>query len=158
MLTLKQINDRILTPALQLLPDRMDSPRARIQLLAIHLQEDPLQERIQRGNGPARGLFQFERGGGVRGVLSHESTNDYAVTVCTARGVSPEDKAVWQSLETDDILAGCFARLLLWTDPKAMAQNANQGWGLYARVWRPGKPHPEKWDDNYARAEHTIMG
>ena len=157
-MTLDELNDRVLTPALELLPDRMESPRARVMLLAINLQEDPLQERTQRGNGPARGLFQFERGGGVRGVLSHPATAEVASVVCTARGVAPEERAVWNSLQTDDILAACFARLLLWTDPKPMAQNAGQGWGLYARVWRPGKPHPEKWDDNYARAEHTIMG
>lgn len=158
MLTLEQVNQTIITPALQLLPPEMDRPRARIQLLAIGLQESEFKHRVQMGGGPARGFWQFERGGGVRGTLAHEDSAEYASMICTARGVKPEEFAVWNALATDDILAACFARLLLWTDPKPMAQNAGQGWGLYARVWRPGKPHPEKWDDNYARAEHTIMG
>lgn len=155
---LKSMNERVLTPALQLLPAQMDRPLARIMMLAINLQEDPLQERIQRGNGPARGLWQFERGGGVRGVLAHPSTAAIADSVCVARAVVAEESAVWRLLQTDDVLAACFARLLLWTDPKPMATNADEGWGLYARVWRPGRPHPEKWNDNYARAHTTIMG
>lgn len=158
MLTLTQINDNILTPALQLLPVQMDSKPARIMLLAINLQEDPMQERIQRGMGPARGLWQFERGGGVRGVLSHDATEGMAEAICVARGVMAEEGAVWRNLQTDDILAACFARLLLWSDPKPLPTEANGGWGLYARVWRPGKPHPDRWNANYERAHETIMG
>lgn len=157
MLTLDQVNRLIIAPALELLPAAMDRPYARVQMLAIHLQEDPRQERIQRGNGPARGLWQFERGGGVRGVLSHPSSSALADSVCVARAVVAEEGAVWRALQTDDILAACFARLLLWTDPRPMAKDAAEGWALYARVWRPGKPHPEKWDNNYARAKFAIM-
>lgn len=55
----------ILDPALKLLPS-MDSVRARMMLLAIGLQESRFEHRRQLGNGPARGFWQFESGGGVR--------------------------------------------------------------------------------------------
>lgn len=158
MLTLQQLNSQVLTPALQLLPNKMDTSDARVELLAITQQEDKQQERVQRNGGPAHGLWQFEKGGGVHGVLTHPASADLAESVCTARGVVAEEGAVWRALPTDDILAAALARLLLWTDPKPMARNASEGWGLYARVWRPGKPHPEVWDDNYARAQKAVQG
>ncbi len=43
-------------PALSLLPGKMDTPEARVMLLAIGLQESHLTFRRQRPTGPARGL------------------------------------------------------------------------------------------------------
>ena len=57
-------------------------------LLAIGLQESRLTHRRQIG-GPARGLWQFERGGGVAGVLRHAASRDHALSVCDARRVAP---------------------------------------------------------------------
>lgn len=155
---LQTLNRTVITPALQLFPPHMDTPRARVELLAIQQQEDRDQERYQRGGGPARGLWQFERAGGVRGVLRHEETREMAHAICVARGVLAEENAVWRRLPNDDILAACFARLLLWSDPKPMAQNAIEGWALYARTWRPGKPRPDEWEGNYARSETAVLG
>ena len=150
-------NETILTPALALLPAKMGSKLARVMMLAIGLQESHFQYRRQI-NGPARGFWQFESGGGVKGVMTHPSSINLAQAVCKARGVPFERQAVYDALENDDLLAACFARLLLWTDPKAMPDNADDGWSLYTRVWRPGKPHPKTWPDFYRQAWATING
>jgi hypothetical protein len=147
-----------ITPALALLPGRLDSPEARCMMLAIGLQESRLIARAQivngGGKGPARGLWQFERGGGVRGVLEHPATKAAAGAVCLARQVAPTPPAVWAALETDDVLAAAFARLLLLADPKplpALGDSAG-AWACYLRNWRPGKPKPDSWPAVYAQA------
>lgn len=130
----------------KLLPMKMDSPFARINQAAIGYQEsDGYLTRRQYGNGPARGYWQFEEGGGVRGVMEHKSTAELARSVCHARGVPFVRRTVWEALETDDVLAAAFCRLLMWTDSGKLPTNEADGWAMYARTWRPGKPHPDKW-------------
>lgn len=144
-------------PALALLPANMDSPAARVMLLAIGLQESRFVHRRQIG-GPARGFWQFEKGGGVRGVLTHAASASLARQVCEVRGVAPTSAAVYAQLESDDVLAAAFARLLLWTDPARLPDvgDSKGGWDLYARTWRPGKPHPETWPAMYAQALAAV--
>lgn len=145
-------------PALALLPGKMDNDRARIQMLAMGLQESRFIHRRQLGNGPARGLWQFERGGGVKGVLEHPASATLARDICIAMDVEPVPRPVWTALETNDVLAGVFARLLLWTDAKPLpAIGDEQGaWAYYIRNWRPGKPHPETWPGFYRRAVDFV--
>lgn len=156
MLT-ETIRREAILPALALLPARMNSPNAIALLLAIGLQESRLTHRRQIG-GPARGLWQFERGGGVRGVLEHPSSKKLAAAVCEARGVEPIASRVYEALEDDDVLAAAFARLLLWTDPKPLPAigDTQSGWDLYIRTWRPGKPHRHTWDALYATAIEDL--
>ncbi|MCY1194844.1 hypothetical protein D9M72_61530 [compost metagenome] len=141
-------------PALALLPAKMDTPAARVQLLAIGLQESRFLYRRQLGNGPARGLWQFERTGGVRGVLTHPASREYAYRICGGRGLSPVAAAVHPALETDDVLAAAFARLLMWTDGWRLpvVGDVQGGWEMYIRTWRPGKPHQQTWAGLYAQA------
>lgn len=156
---------RIMEPAMDLLPARMGSIEARIMLLAIALQESGLAHRWQVVDlrrpaikGLARGLMQFEKGGGVKGVLTHPASRDYAADVCLARGVVAAPIQVYQALDQDDVLAVALGRLLLWTDPRALpaADDVLGGWNLYQRVWRPGKPHPDKWAGNHAVARAAL--
>ena len=158
MMDLAELNDRVLSPALALLPIAMDSVKARVQLLAMTRQEDPQQLRRQMGNGPARGLWQFERGGGVKGVMGHHTTTGHAHRLCAERGVPWDAPAIWAKLETDDLLACGFARLLLYSDPKPLPaiDDPQAGWDLYMRTWRPGQPHPEKWPGNHAAARRAL--
>lgn len=155
---LRVITDSAINPALALLPPGMDSVKARVMLLAIGLQESRFEHRRQIG-GPARGFWQFERGGGVVGVLSHASSKAHALRICEARGVKPIAADVYEALDDDDVLAAAFARLLLWTDPKALPDvgAAAAAWALYLRTWRPGKPHPRTWNDLYAKAVSEVQ-
>lgn len=144
--------NQIIRPALARLPCG-GAERAEVMMIAIALQESALKYRRQI-KGPARGLWQFEQGGGVRGVLAHPMSKRHAIDVCEARNVNPTAADVYGRLEHDDILAACFARLLLWTDPQPIPEVGDElpGWKLYERTWRPGKPHPEKWAACYQRA------
>ena len=129
----------------KLLPLKMDSHFARVNQAAIGQQESGYLVRRQYGNGPARGYWQFEEGGGVKGVMEHKSSAEIARSVCHARGVPFVRRAVWEALETDDVLAAAFCRLLMWTDSGKLPTTEADGWAMYARTWRPGKPHPDKW-------------
>ncbi|KNE23830.1 hypothetical protein [Achromobacter spanius] len=147
------ITHAAIVPALALLPPAMNTSQARILLLAIGLQESRFQHRRQIG-GPARGFWQFERNGGVQGVLTHSASRDDALRICADRHVVPDSATVHAALETDDVLAAAFARLLLWTDPRRLPAigDADGAWALYLRTWRPGKPHPHTWPALYAKA------
>lgn len=152
--------DEAVAKALGILPAQMDTTQARCMLYAIGLQESGFQYRYQLvdgkpdAKGPARGYWQFERGGGVRGVMQHHSSETYAERLCHTRGVPFKFEDVWQRLEVDDVLAAGFARLLLWTDPGALPPLSDQraAWDCYVRTWRPGKPHLSRWFDNHAQA------
>ena len=169
------IDKTVLDPALRLLPSGMGSPQARAMLLAICGQEadfthrwqvvDPSRPEIR---GPARGLFQFERGGGVKGVLTHPATKALAARVCAEHGIRAEVGAVHLALESDDILAACFARLLLWSDPSPLPAIGakSSAFDLYLRTWRPGAYTRgnragrlrlrKKWDEYYDQAVAAI--
>lgn len=156
---LNNISKTAISPALALLPASMDSAAARVMLLAIGLQESRFVHRRQIG-GPARGFWQFERGGGVRGVLTHPASRDRAKHICGLRQVDAVAAAVYDALDTDDVLAAVFARLLLWTDAARLPAvgDVQGGWDLYARTWRPGKPHPHTWPALYAEAVASAGG
>lgn len=146
--------------ALFMLPPAMTSPQARVMLYAIGLQESRFQHRDQVDKpgrfvkGPALGFWQFERGGGCRGVVEHPASRYWMAQVCAARNVAFTQTAIWYAIENDDVLAAAAARLLLFTDPKRLPAVGEEkaAWNLYARTWRPGKPHPETWPALYAEA------
>ncbi|MFY4004882.1 hypothetical protein [Achromobacter denitrificans] len=162
---LKIALDTAITPALALLPAKMDTPEARIMLLAIGLQESRFEHRRQlvgsppRPVGPAKSFWQAEQGGGmVHGVRLHAATSATAARLYQARGVSPRDAAIWDAIEHDDVLAAGLARLLLWSDPGRLPPVGDEqgAWAQYLRTWRPGKPHPETWPDLYRQSVSEV--
>jgi hypothetical protein len=162
----EQILDKVIKPALDMLvPHGLPHTiPAKVMLYAIGLQESKLSHRYQviagGGKGPARGLWQFEKGGGVKGVLGHKNSAGIAAIIAAERIGSTDPAQIWEALEYDDILACVFARLLLWTDPKPLpgaGPAAEQdAWAYYLRNWRPGKPHPEVWPGNWKAALEVI--
>ena len=170
MTLLRKITTSAITPALALLPGKMDSREARVLLLAIGLQESRFEHRFQivpgrpGAKGPARGFWQFELGtaaskGGVWGVFLHPDTNSLLKAVAAARGVPASPSNIWQAIESDDVLAAGVARLLIYTDSLKLPVlgDVAGAWKLYAaRCWRPGKPHPETWAGYYAQALEGI--
>ena len=131
-------------------------------LLCIALQESgpELSARYQNSPsstpGAAKGFFQFEAGGGCRGVLTNQATETLAKQLCEECAVLAEQSAVWRALEGHDLLAVGFARLLVYSDASPLPQNEQEGWAYYMRTWRPGRPDPDRWTANWAQADATL--
>lgn len=151
---------RILTPGLEVMASvcgvRVSAAATR-WLLAVALQKSALEARYQRiGSailaGPARGWWQFDQGGGVKGVLRHPTSAARAGKLCDWYAVEREPHAVWRALEGHDGLATGFARLLLLTDPRPIPDTVDTAWICYLRLWRPGKPHPNAWPAHWRAA------
>lgn len=148
--------------ALFMLPPAMTSPQARVMLYAIGLQESRFEYRrqmLKKGVellpiGPAKSFWQFERGGGCKGVVEHPASRFWMSRICQERKVEFNATAIWNAMETDDVLAAAAARLLLFTDPKKLPEVGDEvgAWNLYVRTWRPGKPHRDTWAALYAEA------
>lgn len=160
---LKKIIATGISPALALLPAAMDTPAARIMLLAIGLQESRFVHRRQIA-GPARGFWQFEKGtrasrGGVWGVFLHAASKGHLAALCKARSVAFDPDAIYGALEYDDVQAAGVARLLLWIDPRPLPAigDVEAAWALYLRTWRPGKPKPDSWPDLYRQAAAGVV-
>jgi hypothetical protein len=154
--------------ALQILPGQMDSERARVMLFGIGLQESRFEHRRQlvkvRGElqpvGPAKSFWQGELTGGMcSGVKNHPATRFWAHHLCQVRRCDFTARAMWNAIESDDVLAAGLARLLLFSDPRTLPQvdDANGAWNLYIRTWRPGKPHRQTWDRCHADAVEFVI-
>lgn len=155
-MTLDDITKTAILPALNLIGVK-NTQEALVELLAIGLQESRFIYRRQIG-GPARSFWQFEQGGGVKGVLNHEATQAKARALCAAREVDATPAAVYNRLEHDDVLGAGFARLLLLSDPRPLPGlgKADDAWSYYLRNWRPGKPHPQTWPGFYQQALEYV--
>jgi hypothetical protein len=146
----------VIKPGLALLPEKMNTPEAVAMLLTIGKQESRFEYRKQI-NGPARGFYQFENGGGVKGVMKHPATKHIISGVISKLGIRGED--CYDCLTTDDALATVFARLLLYTHPKplpSLESDPEESWKYYIDTWRPGKPHRETWDQFRIDAALTV--
>lgn len=150
-----------LEPALLLLPQKMSTNPARAMVIAICLQESQLKDRKQIG-GPARSYAQFEKGGGVVGVLNHYASRQHARIVLSRLDYSEDSgpDACFIAIEHNDILCAAFSRLLLYTLPELMPVKGDpdHGWHCYQKAWRPGKPHRSTWNANFAEAWQTVEG
>jgi hypothetical protein len=157
--TLDHLRRHIFPVAFSLLPGKMDTPAARAQTLTIALQESECKSRRQIGGGPARGLYQFEHGtpetrGGVTGVLMHAASRPHLERALITLQYPSTADALYAAVEHNDVLATICARLLLWTDARPLPgpREPSEGWGLYMRTWRPGRPHRETWDQYFLQA------
>lgn len=163
------LHDFIDSVALQLFPERFNTPAARALVLAIGLQESHLVHRRQlvggarywwqSKNAPAAGFFGFERIG-IRGVMKHRTTGPMARAVLQLFSYPEDVDTIHEALTHNDILAVAFARLALWriVDPLPGEGEWEKGWEQYLSVWRPGKPRPDEWKDNFAQAWEAVKG
>lgn len=159
-----EVHRYILPAAFALLPEPMQSERAAAMVLAIGLQESRFLHRRQLENGPAHGFWMFEHAG-VVGVLRHPRSQPAVDVVLRILryALEPGSRShlVYAALPHNDILAACFARLLLWTVPGELPgpDDAAIGWEQYREGWRPGKPRRETWDSCYGEAwTRVLMG
>lgn len=155
--TVEYVANVVIPAALKLLPVRMDSLEARAMLLAIGLQESRFKYRAQIG-GPAEGFWQFESGGGWKGVLQHDASKSLATEALATMAYGAPSLDDYHAIEQNDLLACVFARLLLWTHPKALPQRwqTDYAWRYYLDLWRPGRPHRETWGDFFEDAWAQI--
>lgn len=168
---IEQVIRYVLPATRDLLPPAMFvSPRAWAMLIAIGLQESKFLERRQLGHGPARGFWQFERGGGTKGVIQHPDTRELAAKVLRDLRyphLVGKAREVHYALHDNDVLACAFARLLLWTVPGSLPSRHNPvtAWQQYLEGWRPGAyeeerlagtPPPQRWNDNYVEAWERL--
>lgn len=151
--------DRTIPSAMAMLPGRMDTPEAKAMLLAIGLQESRFRHRVQVG-GPAHGFWQFESGGGIKGVLAHASSRPFILPVCATLCYPAKQKECYEAVTHNDTLACVFARLLLWTVPGVLPtmNEPGKGWAQYLSGWRPGKPHPSTWSQHFSHAWTIVTG
>lgn len=152
-MTLFFVHRHVIPAAFSLLPEKMRSREAHAMLLAIGLQESAFEHRAQVPTGPGRGFFQFEKFGGVRGVLVHRASEPHiAYVLHKLRYAGASTQECYEAIEHNDVLACCFARLLLWTDPRPLPgpHDWETAWRIYLDCWRPGavlkKPvgHPDR--------------
>lgn len=164
------MRETIIDPALAFMANalklaRLDSTEAGVMILAIFGQEGDFQYRRQIG-GTARSFAQFEAAG-ARGVMVHPASSPLAHAILDALDIPTDIPTVHEALAWNDHLAVAMARLLLWTDPAPLPAviDAATAWTIYLRLWRPGKPGPDRWAANhaaavaaYARAPGTPLG
>lgn len=148
--------DQVIEPTLREMPDRMTSDAARIMLLAIGRQESAFAHRAQV-RGPARGLWQFEVAG-ITGVMRHPHSAAETRYWCDLHDVACTPMGIYHALNGNDVFACGIARLLLWTDHKALPARGdeNAAWACYLRNWRPGRPSRMRWEQSYPAATRVV--
>lgn len=151
----------ILPAAYAILPAKMNSPQATAFLLCVGLQESDFVARRQGGGGPAKSLWQFEKAG-IRGVAQHPSSRDYLKAALASLQYSSsvgQTAQLHAIIEHNDVLAATMARLLLYTLPARLPgrEDESVAFGQYLACWRPGKPRPLDWPQNYARAWDLVQ-
>lgn len=141
------------------LEPKYDSPSARIQLLAIGMQESKFIDRVQKGNGPAHSFWQ-EEPNGIKAVLNHYRVGPVLVDKCKLLGVDPNWQTIYREVINNDVLACVVARLLLYADgnPLPKVGDSDDAWKCYIRNWKPGKPRELDWPYNYKLAQEQIDG
>lgn len=151
----------LIRAALAYLPERMCTKNAIALLIATGMQESRFVYTRQI-NGPARGYWQFESGGGLIGIMSHVSSKDHLKNV-TKRFDLPWDRTtLFKRIEEDRLFAAICARLLYFTDrmeiPAATYENEQEAWVYYIRNWRPGKPRRSSWHRFWRMACDVVNG
>ena len=168
-MTPEQVLHVCIEPALEFLADHgiRPSDEARQMLLTIAGQEGDWRHRRQIG-GPARSIWQGEKGGGMILAVHHAVTAKAARALLEAHDIGepdlgpwkmPTDTTIYEAMAWHDVVAAGLARLLLYTDPRALPKigQVQYAWDYYDSVWRPGKPHPETWPSCYEKAQQAII-
>lgn len=159
---------KVIVPALALLPAQMDTPPARVQLLAMGGQESGFRTRQQQG-GPARGLWQCERPI-MQLLLQNPASAAEVHALCQSRAVAPLASDMYWAVGTDDVFGAGAARLILWCDTAPLPElgDENAAWETYVRVWGPGAYARgndaqkaeilQRFQDNYRAALAAVTG
>lgn len=142
-----------------LIADRFVSPEAKVLLLAIGLQESGFVDRVQKDNGPAHSFWQ-EEPNGIKAVMYNSVNKPYLLRACNSMGIAFDWYDIYEEVINNDELACIVARLILYADPAKLPTvgDSDGAWEYYIANWRPGKPRPQDWPDNYKAAMEYING
>jgi hypothetical protein len=145
------------TKWMERLVDVKSDEKAKVLLLTIAQQESGIEYRKQVG-GPAVSWWQFESGGGVKGVLNYPTTKDKIAKICKELKVPCTQSDVYNAMVHNDVLSCAMARLLLYTDARVLPEmgDVKGAWNYYLENWRPGKPHPNSWDTFYKISRQAL--
>lgn len=134
------------------------SDNARVIELAIAGQETDWKYRLQMNGGPARSYWQFEKGGGLAGIMKLFPAK--VSSLCNGFDIPYNMDIIFEAMAWHDPLAAGLARILLWSDPRKLPEVGDEkgAWQYYLDTWRPGMPHPEKWAAVYAQSLSLVKG
>lgn len=143
----------------EIMDPKFDSPKTRVLLLSIGLQESKFIDRVQLGGGPAHSFWQ-EEPNGIKAVLNNNITRPYMLAACQKLHVAADWQSIYQAVILNDELGCVVARLLLYADYNPLPEigDSQGAWKYYLRNWKPGKPRPLDWLPNYKLALEQING
>ena len=151
----------VIVPGFTALPSEMDTPEARLIVLATGGVETQFRTREQDGHpaGGANGLFQMQYNC-VLDVMHNKASGNLVWNLCGVLGVTYGSNAIFDALLTNDELAACMTRLAYWCDPRPLPQVGDMmgAWDTYERVQRPGKPSHSRWKQCYPQALTALQG
>lgn len=152
-MTPAEFQTKILLPSLSSIPSAIVSDKATLMLLAIAGQESGWTDRIQQPNGPARGFWQSEQGGMLKGVIG----GPFAPVLdnfLALYSIPTDIDLMFQALAWHDPLACLVARLGLLMDPSPLPSigDVDDAWSTYQNNWRPGAPSRTRWGVVYPQA------
>lgn len=148
--------------------DRFVSDEAVALIHAIALQESDYRERQQLSKGsskwwdstetPAVSFWQFENIGTLE-VLGNRATRSDALSLLELLGYPEHLPTIRAAMVNNDFLAAGFARLALWRHPDPLPSQFEEekAWEYYLKIWAPGKPKRERWDERYKLAWETVL-
>lgn len=156
-MTPAEFNVTILTPSMVNFPAVLISQKASLLLLAIAGQEAGWTDRIQQPNGPARGFWQSEKGGMLKGVIG----GPYAPVLdkfLSIYSLPADPNLLFEALAWHDPLSCFVARLGLFMDPSSLPAvgNEDDAWACYEKNWQPGKPSRSRWSAVYPQSLAAI--
>lgn len=147
-----QFYQTIVVPGLVSLP-QMDTPKARLALMATAGTESEYLFRIQKPVGYAHGFWQFEKKGACLDVVTNDRVRTITATLAQAAGVALDLDSIFDAIIDHDLLACQLARLNYWLDihhPLAELGDVDGAYARYIAVWEPGKPSRSRFDKYYA--------
>ena len=155
-MTASEFYTTILIPAAQFAADinpALDTPPARLQMLATAGYESRWEYRAQFGGGPALGYWMDQQNA-VQLLLDHPAAGPLLRRAAEALGIAPHAAAIHAASENTDAIAYLIARLLAWCDPHPVpAIGDEEGcWHAYLRAQNPGAVSRERWAEVYPQA------
>lgn len=133
---------------------RLNNIAAARMILAAAVQESQLTYRHQIG-GPAHGFAQDEPIGAAEALRVDRMKGWHFLE---AMGLPQTPVELHRALEFSEWAMVISARLKLWPLPERLPLDGEEqmAWEQYQQAWRPGKPHPHRWNHSWVTACQAV--